>query len=96
MAGPKKEFKDNSIGVFSPNGYYVFNTKDEKVKPFITGGYTRSFGHESGFNWGNFGGGVTYWAAPKIGVLLEFRDHITSVESTRVQFWQVRFGLAFK
>jgi hypothetical protein len=95
MAGQKENFSDNYVGVFSPNGYYVFNS-NEKVKPFITGGYTRIFGNNSGFNAGNFGGGVTYWAKPKIGALFEFRDHVFSVDNTRVQFWEVRFGLAFK
>ena len=29
-----------------PDGYYVFNpVKDGKTQPFITGGYTRAFGH---------------------------------------------------
>jgi len=96
MAGPKDNFADTFIGVFSPNGYYVFKTSNEKVQPFVTGGYTRTFGHGSGHNWGNFGAGVTYWAAAKTGMLIEFRDHIMRDHGTTAQVWGIRLGLAFK
>jgi hypothetical protein len=85
------------VGLFSPNVYYVFRPKEaQKMKPYVTGGYTRAFGHDSGVNMGNFGGGMTYWAKQKMGFLAEFRDHIGSKNSVRAQLWTVRFGLAFR
>ena len=95
-AGPKEHFGDAVIGVFSPNGYYVFKTGNAKLQPFVTGGYTRTFGHNSGHNWGNFGVGVTYWASAKAGLLIEFRDHITREQGTTFQMYGIRLGVAFK
>jgi hypothetical protein len=62
----------------------------------VTGGYTRTFGHHSGHNWGNFGAGVTYWAGSRVGLLIEFRDHITREQSTTFQMYGIRLGVAFK
>jgi hypothetical protein len=96
IAGPKDHFSDAYGGAFSPNGYYVFKMSNAKVQPFVTGGYTRTFGHNSGHNWGNFGGGVTYWAASRVGLLIEFRDHITREQGTTFQMYGIRLGVAFK
>jgi hypothetical protein len=96
VAGLKQDFGDNDWGMFSANGYYQFNTSSEKVKPFVTGGYTRSFGHFMNLNWGNFGGGLTYWVAARAGLLVEFRDHIRRENGITGQLWTVRLGLAFK
>jgi hypothetical protein len=95
-AGPKDHFGDAVIGVFSPNAYYVFKTSNAKLQPFVTGGYTRTFGHHSGQNWGNFGGGVTYWAASRVGLLVEFRDHVTREQGITGQMYGIRLGVAFK
>jgi hypothetical protein len=82
--------------VFSANGYYVFKT-GTKLEPFVTGGYSRSFGLDGfGYNWGNFGGGINYWAAKHVGFLLEFRDHLTRQEGYTGQLWNFRIGIAFR
>lgn len=97
IAGPKDNFGEGYSGLFSPNGYYVFNSvKDGKAQPFITGGYTRVFGHGARDNLGNFGGGVTYWTGERIGVLAEYRHHVGRDEGTTLHFWAVRIGLAFR
>jgi hypothetical protein len=96
IGGPKGDFGEACAGVFSPNGYYVFKTGNEKVQPFVTGGYTRTFGHRFGLNWGNFGAGVTYWAAPRVGLLIEFRDHVARERGQTVQLYGIRLGVAFK
>jgi hypothetical protein len=96
LAGPKADFGNSFAGVFSPNGYYVFKTGSAKVQPFVTGGYTRTFGHGWSHNWGNFGGGVTYWATARAGLLIEFRDHLMRDEGTTWQVYGIRFGVAFK
>lgn len=95
VVGPKERFTDNVFGLFSVNGYYDFNPSG-KVVPFVTGGYSRSFGHSSQANWGNFGGGVNYWFAQKAGLLLEFRDHLHRTGNVTLQLWTARFGIAFR
>src|SRR5215470_15343922 len=47
IAGPKDHFGDFLMGLASINGYYEV-TKSNKVRPFVTGGYDRTFGHGSG------------------------------------------------
>lgn len=92
-------FEENSegIGVFSVNGTYHFGGGNTaaKARPFVTGGYTLGFrdGSESLFN---VGGGVDYWFKPKVGLRIEFRDHIWTSGGETVQFWGVRFGVTFR
>ena len=64
----------------------------------MTGGYSRTFGHYAGANFGNFGVGMNYWFASKTGFLVEFRDHLRrdfDFETTS-HLWGVRFGVAFR
>jgi len=84
------------LGVFSPNGYFHFRgkNKDRKVDPFVTGGYTLFFrsGHA---NLWNFGGGLNYWFASRLGLKVELRDHIWP-ENGATHYWGVRIGLNFR
>jgi hypothetical protein len=97
IAGPKDGFGEAYSWLFSPNGYFVFNPdREAKAQPFVTGGYTRSFGRDTGMNFGNFGGGVTYWAAERAGILAEYRHHITRDQGVTLHFWTVRLGMAFR
>ena len=44
-------------------------------------GPTEDFsGHFMNLNWGNFGGGLNYWFAERVGLLAEYRHHITSIK----------------
>jgi hypothetical protein len=95
ILAPKENFSDLFAGLTSVNGYYAFKSKS-KTEPFVTGGYSRTFGHGSGMNWGNFGGGITYWAGNRTGLLLEFREHLSVQEGISCQFWSVRIGVAFR
>jgi hypothetical protein len=95
ITGPKDHFGDTCIGMASINGYYEAN-KSNKVRPFVTGGYDRTFARNSGANWGSFGAGLTYWAREGVGVSLEFRDHLHREFGTTFQLWTVRMGLTFK
>jgi hypothetical protein len=93
--GTRQYFGDTVMGAFSPNGYYHFkHDEDAKIDPFVTGGYTLLFrsGHA---NLANFGGGLTYWFARRLGTRLEVRDQLTTIGTTE-HFWGVRFGLAFR
>ena len=97
IAGPSDGFGESYAGIFSPNAYYVFNSdRDAKVQPFLTGGYTRTFGRGARDNMGNFGAGLTYWATERAGILVEYRHHIGRTEGVTVQLWTVRFGVAFR
>jgi len=95
ILGPKAHFTDACSAMFSLNGYYEVN-KSNKVRPFLTGGWDRTFWHNSEANWGNFGGGITYWAREGLGATVEFRDHVHNEQGMTFHVLTVRFGLSFK
>ncbi len=86
------------VGVFSVNGSYHFR-RNRSVSPFITGGYTAFFrnGH---VNLVNFGGGVNWWFKERVGLRLEFRDHLysqsRSSQTDRSHYVSGRIALAFR
>lgn len=83
----------DGFGVFSANGSYHFRTRsDRKLAPFVTAGYSLAF-RSGTANMFNFGGGVHYWFCEKVGLRLEFRDHVWSREA---HFWGLRIGVAFR
>ena len=85
----------DGIGIFSLNGLYDFGrTGGAKVSPFVTGGYTLSFRGGTA-NALNVGGGVHYWFKDRVGLRVEFRDHISPQVCT-CHFWQGRIGFAFR
>jgi hypothetical protein len=93
--GTRQYFADSVVGVFSPNGYYLFvHGNDIKIDPFVTGGYTLLFrsGHANLFN---FCGGLNYWFRTTLGGRLEVRDQVHT-DGSSVHYWEVRFGLAFR
>ena len=92
---PRECFSDCVMGVFSPGGAYYFRRKSEaRLDPFVNGGYSLMFrsGHENLFY---FGGGANYWVSNKVGLRMEFRDHVSTNYST-AHFWGFRLGLAFR
>lgn len=64
------------------------------MDPFVTAGYTLFFrsGHA---NLWNFGGGLNYWFASRLGLKVELRDHIWP-ENGATHYWGVRIGLNFR
>ncbi len=85
----------DGIGIFSLNGQYTFNQDTaNKVKPFVTGGYSLAFrsGTMSALN---FGGGVHYWFSDRVGLRLEFRDHVPP-EYSKTHIWEGRIGFDFR
>lgn len=95
--GPKQHFSDSYGGHFSLNSYYKMDiTSSKKLVPFMTIGYTRTFGHDSGGNWVNFGGGLDYWFREKMGAMVEFRDHVHRESKITFNLWEIRVGLAFR
>jgi hypothetical protein len=87
---------NEGFGVLSPDVSYHFlsASKSGKLVPFVTGGYSLLFrsgvGHAV-----NFGGGVNYWFKDRVGLRLEFRDHVVA-HSDLGQFFGFRIGLAFR
>lgn len=86
----------NGIGVFSANGSYHFRnvTSSGKLVPFVTGGYSLLFRGEA-INAANFGGGINYWFHDRVGLRLEFRDHLPA-HADLSHYVGFRFGLAFR
>ncbi len=81
------------IGILSLNGSYHFN-RAQKLSPFITGGYSLAFrsGHA---NLVNVGAGVNYWFHDRVGLRLEFRDHIYTGYPTS-HYVSGRIGLSIR
>ncbi len=94
---PMKSFS-SGFGLLDVDGSYHFSSsyKTKKVVPFITGGYSLSFG--SGVANGlNFGGGVNWWMRDRLALRLEARDHIFPVSGgTTPQAWEFRIGFSFR
>ena len=84
------------IGVLSPNVSYNFMkaSKSGKFAPFVTGGYSLLIGSDAVHAF-NVGGGVNWWFKDRLGLRLEFRDHV-AVQFGSAQFFGVRIELAFR
>ncbi len=94
----------SGVGLFSIDPSYHFRRSSSKTRlsPFVEGGYTRSFG-TSDFpdNLFNFGGGIHYWAFRRVGLRLEFRDHVHHASlpfgsGYTNHYWGVRIGLTVR
>jgi hypothetical protein len=90
-----RQFREG-IGLLSPNvSYHFLNaTKDGKLVPFVTGGYTLFF--RSGVAHGiNFGGGVNYWFKERVGLRFEVRDQVLAYDDT-AHYVGFRAGISFR
>jgi hypothetical protein len=83
----------NAFGLLSTNLTYHFVKpgSSQKLVPFVTGGPSLTFRGAAG---GNFGGGVQYWMKDRLGLRLEFRNHVFSSDSPHL--YGFRVGLAFR
>ena len=94
--GPREGFAGSALGVASVNGYYHFLHGRPKADPFVTAGYTVMF-RSGSIHLFNFGGGLNYWFVPRLGLKVELRDHVYDVQhGSKVQYWGLRLGLAFR
>ncbi len=86
------------LGLASVNGSYHFGN-GRRLSPFVTGGYSLAF-REGHANLVNVGGGINWWAKERIGLRLEFRDHIYRESHSRnteyIHFVSGRIGFAFR
>ena len=85
------------VGILSANGSYHFlnGEPSQKLVPFVTGGYSLAF-REGSANLFNFGGGVNYWFRERMGLRLEFRDHVIPDGNHSDHFLGFRIGLTFR
>jgi hypothetical protein len=90
-------------GVFmtSANGVFHFAPSvatpiRSRISPFASGGYTRITSGEGGFDAWNLGAGADLWLKPRVGLRLEFRDHIRPDSRGGVQYWAFRAGVVFR
>jgi hypothetical protein len=87
---------NEGIGLASLNGIYIFRSRSHpKLDPFLTGGGTLAFAGGGLFGGLNFGGGVQYWFRKRIGLRVEFRDHIPNQDFSSHLF-EGRIGFAFR
>ena len=82
----------------SANGvlHLVPNRREHKASPFVTAGYTRMGNNDSSFDAWNAGVGVDVWAKDRVGVRVEFRDHVRPDDRGIVHYWTIRGGIAFR
>ncbi len=91
--GATSRFANNSVTVISAGLSYHFGARhlSRKLVPFMTGGLSLANSRSGG---GNFGGGVQYWVHERVGLRLEFREHIFSSDSPFIS--AIHVGLAFR
>jgi hypothetical protein len=84
--------------VSSANGVVHLGRRDRGrgASPFVTGGYSRLSSGEGGFDAWNVGAGADIWAKERVGVRVEFRDHVRPDRRGAVHYWTVRAGVVFR
>ena len=66
---------------FTINGLYHFKTNDRRLDPFVAGGFGFLGDWDGAYGAFPIGGGLNYWASPRVGIRLEFKDNITPTPS---------------
>jgi hypothetical protein len=83
--------------VVSVNGVFHFpSSLPARLSPFVTGGYTYMGSGDGSFSGWNAGGGLDFWAKERLGLRVEFRDHVRPDFRGTVQYWTIRAGVVFK
>ena len=101
--GPRKHTDDSNnwnkqtVGLFTLSGVKAFKLSSEKIEPFASSGWGRTFMRGSGANWWEIGGGVNLWFSEKLGVTVELRDYIRRQDRREWwQYWAPRFGITWR
>jgi hypothetical protein len=76
--------------------HVVPSRRDQPVSPFLTGGFTHMSSGEGAFDGWNVGAGADVWTRDRVGLRLEFRDHVRPDSRGAVQYWSIRAGIAFR
>lgn len=90
-----RQATDEGIGMWNlMTGWHFTNrTREQKVIPFFTGGYSLAF-RSSTLSLFNYGGGINYWFRPRVGLRVEVRDYRHN-EYGRFNT-ELRFGVLFR
>jgi len=88
----------SALLVFSVNGvlHVSPSTTSRGLSPFVTGGYTHMGSGEGSFGAWNVGGGIDLWTKDRVGLRVEFRDHVRPDFRGAVQYWTIRAGVLFR
>ena len=86
------------LGRVSVDGvvHVIPSRPEHRVSPFVTSGWTHMSSGEGSFNAWNVGVGADVWAQPRVGVRVEFRDHVRPDTRGTVHYWTIRGGVAFR
>jgi hypothetical protein len=81
-----------NLAVLSGNGSLHLPVSGSKFDPFATAGLTMvaAGGADLLFN---FGFGANWWFRPRLGLRVEFRDHVWRDDT---HLWEFRFGVSFR
>ena len=84
--------------VSSVNGVFHFlpSAAKHRLSPYVTGGYTRMSSGEGSFAAWNVAAGLDVWAKDRLGLRVEFRDHVRPDDRGTVQYWSIRAGVVFR
>ena len=84
--------------VFSANGVFHVSTNQvmRRLSPFVTGGYTSMRNGDGSFGAWNVGAGADLWPKDRVGIRVEFRDHVRPDSRGAIQYWAVRGGVVFR
>jgi hypothetical protein len=84
----------SGLGVFSGSVSYHVPVRGSKFDPFGLVGATAISNFSSASAMLHWGGGVNYWFLKRLGVRLEFRDHVWSLEDRHLV--EFRFGISLR
>lgn len=81
----------------SANGvFHVVRAGGNAASPFVTAGWTRMGNGDASFDAWNAGAGVDLWSKERLGLRIEFRDHVRPDFRGTVHYWTFRGGIAFR
>lgn len=83
----------NAVFHFAPS---VSTPIRRRISPYVSGGYTRLHSGEGGHNGWNAGIGADVWLKPRVGLRVDFRDHVRPDSRGGVHYWSFRAGVAFR
>jgi hypothetical protein len=89
-------------GLFVTSANAVFHvaprtgTPGSRLSPYVSGGYSRLSSGEGSFNAWNVGVGTDVWVKPRVGLRVEFRDHVRPDSRGAVHYWAIRAGVALR
>jgi hypothetical protein len=87
-----------NLAVGSVNGVFhvVPSRVEHRVSPFVTSGWTRMGNRDRSFDAWNIGGGVDVWSRERVGLRVEFSDHLRPDSRGAVHYWTIRGGVVFR